>query len=207
MALDNSGFTLGGLDEGRGHNARIILIKGTLILDASAETSESQVYIVDSDGTVTVNGSTSGGAALALTKGASFSVTKSAWDNGAEIAATMTFRFGSFNDGVAGAVVDSDLGLATGRTQAITTIKASPQNSKQHGGVLDIVGAHFNGLFSDASASTTMVVAAACQVDGNSVTVSLSQPLVDVTGGAEVTLQDDTDTLEFTLVAYAVPVA
>ena len=61
MALSNiEGCTIGGLDEGRGHNTRILAFKGTLTLDISA----TSVHSVDMDGTVT--DTSSGSAALTV---------------------------------------------------------------------------------------------------------------------------------------------
>ena len=54
MALSNlEGSTIGGLDEGRGHNARILAFKGTLTL---ADITAACVSSVTKDGTVTNTG-------------------------------------------------------------------------------------------------------------------------------------------------------
>lgn len=61
MALSNiEGCTIGGLDEGRGHNARILAFQGTLTLD---DITAACVSSVDKDGNVTNTGA---GATLAV---------------------------------------------------------------------------------------------------------------------------------------------
>jgi len=56
MALSNlEGCTIGGLDEGRGHNARILAFNGTI--DLTDASTGAAIFGVDKDGTVTSSNS------------------------------------------------------------------------------------------------------------------------------------------------------
>lgn len=70
MALSNlEGCTIGGLDEGRGHNTRIFAVRCVVTLDVS----ELAIHSVDMDGTVTTTQADgSGVAAMTVQQGSGF---------------------------------------------------------------------------------------------------------------------------------------
>ena len=70
MALSNiEGCTIGGLDEGRGHNTRIFAVRCVVTLDVS----ELAIHSVDMDGTVTTTqADTEGVAAMTVQQGSGF---------------------------------------------------------------------------------------------------------------------------------------
>tara|TARA_B100000287_G_scaffold57590_1_gene50692 strand:+ start:1421 stop:1948 length:528 start_codon:yes stop_codon:yes gene_type:complete len=67
MALSNlEGSTIGGLDEGRGHNARILAFQGRVTLAGAITGSDTVVHSVDMDGNVTDTDSGSATHSLAV---------------------------------------------------------------------------------------------------------------------------------------------
>lgn len=86
MALSNlEGCTIGGLDEGRGHNTRILAFKGTVTADISA----TSVHSVTKDGVVT--DTSAGDATLSLGYGHGLTLEIPALAADAPAVATLTF--------------------------------------------------------------------------------------------------------------------
>ena len=207
MALSSiEGCTLGGLDEGRGHNTRILGFRGTLTINTVTATS---VHTVSEDGTVTSSRS-AGTTSLAVDYGHGMTIQVPPCGDGALDAADSdgsgavagAFRFtfgvvGTHASGVLTAVADPEV-IATSKNNSSI---GGQSNAVAAGNLpFNIKTATVNCLFTDAGGDIIAVPAAVETISGNTLHVRITQPMA--ADGTDVVIANS-DTLTFDIVAFA----
>ena len=191
MAISNlEGCTLGGLDEGRGHNARMLAFKGTVSALTIAATS---VHTVDMDGTVS-NSASAGSAALAVDYGHGVTLEMPVLSDDGEdtLANVVKLTFGVVGAHASGVLAAND--------------DDAPGNSNSSIGTdtqIKIQVAVCNAVHVD-NESTDLEIPLPCAVtsiSGNQISIRLGEP---TTAGAEVVIAD-TDSIKFNIIAFAIP--
>ena len=176
MALSNiEGCTIGGLDEGRGHNPRIFAIRGTVTLDVS----EVAIHSVDMDGVVTTTQEDSSGvAAMTVAQGSGFTL---------EIPAVTT------NAGFLGADIELTFG-------DVGTTARTPSSDQFTIGACIAQCFVNNGGNDDQPVAVAMK-----STSGNQVVLTLGDLMDDSAADGTTAVAADSDTLTFNIIAFAIP--
>tara|TARA_B100000963_G_C22385695_1_gene562165 strand:+ start:139 stop:762 length:624 start_codon:yes stop_codon:yes gene_type:complete len=203
MALSSiEGCTLGGLDEGRGHNTRILGFRGTLTL--GNDVTATSVHTVSDDGTVVSTTSAGSADALTVSFGHGMTIQVPAHGDGVLDTVANSFKFtfgvvGTHSAGVLTAVADPEV-IATsknnssigGQTNAVAN--ANLPFSVQTAVVTCV---HVDASNSNVEQATPCGVSA---INGNTVNVRITQP--NDAAGADIPLASG-DKLIFDIVAFA----
>jgi hypothetical protein len=207
MALSSiEGCTLGGLDEGRGHNTRILGFRGTLTINTVTATS---VHTVSEDGTV-VSSRSAGTTALAVEFGHGMTIQVPPCGDGTLDAASSDgtgavagdFRFtfgvvGTHASGILTAVADPEV-LATSKNNSSI---GGQENAVAAANLpLNIKTATVNCTFTDAGGDIIAISASVKTITGNTLLVRIHQP--QAADGTDVVIADG-DKLTFDIVAFA----
>ena len=191
MALSNlEGSTIGGLDEGRGHNARILAFNGTV---SNLDVDQTSVHTVDTDGTVTDSAS-AGSAALTVGYGHGITLEMPDLTNDGEdtLANVVKLTFGVVGSHTAG-VLDANDDTAPGNSNS--SIGSTEQ--------INIQVATVNAVLVDNETTDVEVPlpAAVTSISGNQISIRLGEAQ---TAGTEVVI-GNTDSIKFNVIALAIP--
>jgi len=209
MALSAiEGCTLGGLDEGRGHNTRILGFRGSLTaLDVSA----TSVHTVDEDGTV-VNSNSAGSAVLTADGDSKLT----GYGHG------VTLQVPPVGDGVLGLLANVfkiTFGVVGTHASGVLVAVADPEvlatsgaNSSIGGAANAVAAADLPFTIQSAQVNVTMVdtstdpdvqmalMASVSEIVGNTISIRITQPMgVDGTDTPIV----DADSLILDVMAFA----
>ena len=201
MALSAiEGCTLGGLDEGRGHNMRILGFRGTL---SALDVSATSVHTVNEDGTVSESRS-AGSAALAVNYGHGITVQVPAMGDGVNDTLANVFKFtfgvvGTHASGVLTAVANPEV-LATSKNNSSIGGQANAVANANLPfeivcGTVDVV--HVDNESTDVEQA---ISAGITEINGNTISVRITQP--QGADGADIPIVDN-DSLKFNIVCFA----
>lgn len=205
MALSSiEGCTLGGLDEGRGHNTRILGFRGTLTFGDTV--TATSVHTVSEDGTVVSTTSGSGSAdALSVGFGHGMTIQVPAHGDGVldTIANSFKFTFGVVGTHAAGVLT------AVADPEVLATSKNNSSIGGQDNAVANanlpftiktamVTCVHVDASGSNVEQATPCGVSA---INGNTINIRITQPMA--ADGTDIILADG-DKLIFDIVAFAV---